>query len=70
MRLSIILRLAVLLNRARSADVPTEIICEAQERVIKLRFPRGLLAQSPLLLADLEAEATELGHAGIKLRTR
>jgi exopolyphosphatase/guanosine-5'-triphosphate,3'-diphosphate pyrophosphatase len=70
MRLSIILRLAVLLNRARSADVPTEIICEAQERVIKLRFPRGLLAQSPLLLADLEAEAPELGHAGIKLRTR
>jgi exopolyphosphatase / guanosine-5'-triphosphate,3'-diphosphate pyrophosphatase len=70
MRLAILLRLAVLLNRARSQDAVPEPVCEGNDRAIKLRFPEGWLEQSPLMVADLEAEASELSEAGIKLRAR
>jgi exopolyphosphatase/guanosine-5'-triphosphate,3'-diphosphate pyrophosphatase len=70
MRLAVILRLAVLLNRARSQDAAHELRASAKGNTIKLRFPPNILAQSPLMAADLEAEAEVLETAGFKLRIR
>jgi exopolyphosphatase/guanosine-5'-triphosphate,3'-diphosphate pyrophosphatase len=67
-RLAVILRVAVLLNRARSAQAPTLPRAEAFAESFRLGFTDGQLDQHPLLRADLEEEAGYLAAAGIEFR--
>lgn len=68
MRLSILLRLAVLLNRSRSsADLP-EIILTVGKLSIELEFPAGWLDENPLTITDLERENQYLDAMGYELR--
>lgn len=69
-RLSILLRLAVLLHRARSEMTAAPVELKAAKRGVFLRFPRGWLAQNPLTCADLRREADELRAAGFELKFR
>ncbi|RKZ12500.1 exopolyphosphatase [bacterium] len=65
--LSVILRLAVLLNRGRS-DVPTpDMSISDSGHKIKLRFGAGWLQEHPLTAADLEEETDELRHVDLRL---
>jgi exopolyphosphatase/guanosine-5'-triphosphate,3'-diphosphate pyrophosphatase len=65
--LAVILRLAVLLHRARHPmDLPVIRIAWTESRV-ELRFPPGWLEEHPLAAADLEQEAEYLRVAGIVL---
>lgn len=59
MRLCILLRLAVLLNRSRSGTLP-HIELRAMGTSVMLRFPSGWLSDRPLIRADLEDEAEAL----------
>ena len=68
LRLAILLRLAVLLNRSRSkVDLP-QIEADADRRGIELRFPTGWLDANPLTIADLEREQAYLRKVGYELR--
>lgn len=61
------LRLAVLLNRARSPRPAPPPAVEAAPGRIGLRFPDGWLIQHPLSLADLREEAQQLAKIGVVL---
>jgi exopolyphosphatase/guanosine-5'-triphosphate,3'-diphosphate pyrophosphatase len=64
MRLSIILRLSVLLNRSRSdSDLP-EIVAAAKKDLIELDFPDAWLAANPLTVMDLQREQKYLAAIG------
>ena len=67
-RLSVILRLAVVLNRSRSHGLLPQIICTASRASIFIRFPVAWLEQHPLTAADLQDEANYLMAAKIKLK--
>jgi exopolyphosphatase / guanosine-5'-triphosphate,3'-diphosphate pyrophosphatase len=68
LRLSILLRLAVLRNRARSARPLPHVIAEAPtKRSLILRFPDDWEEQRPLTRTDLEAEARVLAQVGYRL---
>lgn len=65
--LTLLLRVAILLNRGRTlAGLPGIRISLSSARV-DLRFPAGWLDEHPLTAADLEQEAGYLGAAGIEL---
>ena len=68
LRLAIILRLAVLMNRSRNdAEVPpAELRVDA--RTLALRFDPEWLSANPLTLADLAREQRLLSQAGYELR--
>jgi exopolyphosphatase/guanosine-5'-triphosphate,3'-diphosphate pyrophosphatase len=66
-RLCVILRLAVLLHRGRSADSNPSPRLEAHENVLSLSFPDDWLDSHPLTQAELEQESVVLGAAGISL---
>ena len=68
MRLAILLRLAVLLNRSRNqAEVPpVELSVEADTLTVK--FDQEWLEANPLTVADLERERRLLDQAGYVLR--
>ncbi len=68
LRLAIILRLAVLINRSRNdAEVPpAELHVDA--RTLALRFDPEWLSANPLTLADLAREQRLLSQAGYELR--
>jgi exopolyphosphatase/guanosine-5'-triphosphate,3'-diphosphate pyrophosphatase len=67
MRLALLLRLAVLLNRSRTTvELPT-IVLEVGQHDIRLKFPDVWLAHNALTVADLEREQEYLGHAGFNL---
>ena len=55
-RLSILLRLAVLLNRSRSSGQLPLIAARAENRMLAMDFPAGWLADNPLTIADLDRE--------------
>jgi exopolyphosphatase/guanosine-5'-triphosphate,3'-diphosphate pyrophosphatase len=59
-RLIILLRLAVLLHRSRSATPLPAIRLSADERCLTLHFEAGWLGAHPLTMADLEEEAINL----------
>jgi exopolyphosphatase/guanosine-5'-triphosphate,3'-diphosphate pyrophosphatase len=59
-RLAILLRLAVLFNRSRTAGAPEIMRMEVDGRTIQLSLSKGWLAASPLTLADLEGEKAYL----------
>ena len=68
LKLAIILRLAVLVNRSRGAGGPDDIIASADEASVALAFPDRWLAENPLTIADLEREQHYLGAVGVDLR--
>jgi exopolyphosphatase/guanosine-5'-triphosphate,3'-diphosphate pyrophosphatase len=66
--LIVLLRLAVLLHRGRSAVALPSISLNAKGHLLEIAFPRGWLDDHPLTAADLELEAEYLKSAGFKLR--
>ena len=70
LRLAILLRLAVLLNRSRNqADMPA-IALSVDEESLDLRFDPAWLEANPLTVADLEREADYLERVGYALSFR
>jgi exopolyphosphatase/guanosine-5'-triphosphate,3'-diphosphate pyrophosphatase len=67
-RLIVILRLAVLLHRSRSATALPSLGLRAKSKGLDLQFPAGWLDAHPLTLADLEAEADYLKSIGLRLK--
>ncbi|HET9885939.1 MAG TPA: exopolyphosphatase [bacterium] len=70
LRLGLILRLSVLLNRSRNPEATPEARPFNAGRNIELVFPAGWLASHPLTLADLEQEAAIFKTAGFELGIR
>jgi exopolyphosphatase/guanosine-5'-triphosphate,3'-diphosphate pyrophosphatase len=66
--LIVLLRLAVLLHRGRSAIALPQISLSAKGHSLEMAFPRGWLEDHPLTLADLELETEYLKSAGFKLK--
>jgi len=66
--LIVLLRLAVLLHRGRSANAVPEIALQAKARTLELGFPKEWLDTHPLTAADLEQEVEYLKGIGFKLR--
>jgi exopolyphosphatase/guanosine-5'-triphosphate,3'-diphosphate pyrophosphatase len=70
LRLAIVLRLAVLLNRGRSPRALPPIKVEGSKRGLSLDFPDDWLDSHPLTQADLDEEAKILKKAGYVLEYR
>jgi exopolyphosphatase/guanosine-5'-triphosphate,3'-diphosphate pyrophosphatase len=68
LRLACLLRLAVLLHRAREPEAGIPWQLEAGRRNLHLSFRTGWLEQHPLTQADLVAEAEVLEGAGFRLK--
>lgn len=66
-KLTVILRLAVLIQRARNQIDPREIAAKGTEDAIKLSFPEGWLKSHSLVAADLKAEKTRLKKFSMNL---
>jgi exopolyphosphatase / guanosine-5'-triphosphate,3'-diphosphate pyrophosphatase len=66
--LIVILRLAVLLHRGRSAEVLPRIELLPKARSLDIAFPKGWLDSHPLTAADLENEIEYLKAANFRLR--
>jgi len=66
--LIVLLRLAVLLHRARAPRALPEIDLKVRGRSLEVTFPKRWLAEHPLTAADLEQEIGYLQAAGFKLR--
>jgi exopolyphosphatase/guanosine-5'-triphosphate,3'-diphosphate pyrophosphatase len=67
LRLAILLRLAVLLNRSRSAvDMPA-VVLSVKEKSLTLAFDASWLEANPLTVADLEREVQFLAAVGYEL---
>ena len=67
LRLALLLRLAVLLNRSRTTvELPT-VGLEVDDVGMSLTFPPGWLGENPLTVADLEREQNYLQNADIRL---
>jgi len=60
LRLCIILRLAVVLNRGRSQNALPEFQLTADDGNIQIKFPDNWLSEHPLTGADLKTEADYL----------
>jgi exopolyphosphatase/guanosine-5'-triphosphate,3'-diphosphate pyrophosphatase len=67
-RLTVLLRLAVLLNRSRSAEELPGIRVQCGRRKLELEFPGQWLDNNHLTRADLEQEQDWLAAVGFKLR--
>jgi exopolyphosphatase/guanosine-5'-triphosphate,3'-diphosphate pyrophosphatase len=68
LRLAVILRLAVLINRSRNdVETPPAEIC-VDARALALKFDPEWLSVNPLTLADLAREQRLLSQAGYELR--
>lgn len=68
LRLCVLLRLAVLLNRSRSPRPLPHIALSAKRDKLHLEFPAGWLDEHPLTCADLEEEANYLASVGYRLK--
>ncbi len=66
--LIVILRLAVLLHRGRSAEALPKITLNARGRSLEMAFPRGWIDAHPLTQADLENESDYLKSTGFRLK--
>jgi exopolyphosphatase/guanosine-5'-triphosphate,3'-diphosphate pyrophosphatase len=66
-RLTVLLRLAVLLNRSRNADSATEVVLCVKGGKISVSLPVTLLETGPLTWADLEREVKLLADANLEL---
>ncbi len=67
LRLALLLRLAVLLNRSRSPDIPADVQLAVRKKTLVISFPEGWLDNNPLTLADLDRETQYLKAAGYRL---
>jgi len=67
MRLAILLRLAVLLNRSRSGIDSPDVDLAVDGNSIALQFDATWLTANPLTVADLDREAGYLQSAGFRL---
>lgn len=61
-RLTVILRLAALLNRGRSAEAAPPVALGGEEARLVVAFPPGWLVEHPLTETDLRAEAEHLAR--------
>lgn len=66
-RACLLLRLAVLLNRARADVALPRLRLGFAKKTLHVRFARGWLKRHPLTRADLEMEADHLRAAGLRL---
>ncbi len=66
--LTVLLRLAVLLHRSRSADELPELSLEARDSKAVLYFPARWLLAHPLTMADLTEEEKFLRPRGLRLQ--
>ncbi|HEY6642608.1 exopolyphosphatase [Povalibacter sp.] len=66
--LIVILRLAVLLHRGRSAAALPRIALQAKGRSLEIGFPRGWIDDHPLTMADLDNECEHLRSTGFRLK--
>lgn len=66
--LIVVLRLAVLLHRGRSAQALPQIELQPKARSLEIGFPKGWLDANPLTATDLENEVEYLKAAGFRLR--
>jgi exopolyphosphatase/guanosine-5'-triphosphate,3'-diphosphate pyrophosphatase len=67
-RLIVLLRLAVLLHRGRSATALPAIELSARGHTLEMRFPARWLRDHPLSVEDLHQEIEHLRLQGVKLR--
>ncbi len=67
LRICIIHRLAVLLNRSRSTRELPRVEFDVSGESLKLAFPDGWLADNPLTVADLDREKNYLGDIDFEL---
>ncbi|MEM9622743.1 MAG: exopolyphosphatase, partial [Pseudomonadota bacterium] len=67
LRMVVLLRLAVVLNRSRSHDSLPHINAEASKHKLALSFPESWLAEHPLTRVDLQQEAQYLKTVDINL---
>lgn len=68
LRLAVMLRLAVLLNRNRSREPLPDIAFTVADSDVELNFPAGWLDTNPLTVADLARERDYLDEIGYALR--
>ena len=66
--LMVLLRVAVLLHRGRSATALPEINVTARPKTLELRFPARWLKEHPLTVEDLQQEIEFLRPLGLRLR--
>jgi exopolyphosphatase/guanosine-5'-triphosphate,3'-diphosphate pyrophosphatase len=66
--LTLLLRLAVLLNRGRSSVALPDIRLTARQDSLEIRFPARWLDDHPLTVADLQSEIENLKTVGFRLR--
>jgi len=66
--MTLLLRLAVLLNRGRSSVALPDIRLTARADSLEIRFPPGWLDDHPLTVADLQTEIENLKTVGFRLR--
>jgi len=67
-RLSLLLRLAVLLHRSRSPEPLPKFSLKVERKTLKLELPRYWLDEHPLTQADLELEADFLKAGNYRLK--
>jgi exopolyphosphatase/guanosine-5'-triphosphate,3'-diphosphate pyrophosphatase len=67
-RLIVLLRLAVLLHRGRSATALPAIEFNTRGHTLEIRFPARWLRDHPLSVEDLQQEIEHLRLQGVKLR--
>jgi len=70
LKLAILLRLAVLLNRSRNVIDLSGVTATASDKALSLSFADGWLAVNPLTITDLEREQRYLAAVGYKLTFR
>ena len=68
LRLAILLRLAVLLNRARTDEVVPLLRAEARDETLRLEFDAAWLEENPLTIADITREKKRLSDVGYELQ--
>lgn len=66
-RITALLRIAVLIHRSRTDDAPTRFDAEAQGNELNLSLPEQWMDSRPLVTAALNQEATFLAKTGITL---
>ena len=70
MQLAVLLRLSVLLHRARSATLRADAVLTVEGTRLDLAFPPGWLERHPLPRMELKQEAKRLKKAGFRLLFR
>ncbi|MBI5611044.1 MAG: exopolyphosphatase [Deltaproteobacteria bacterium] len=70
LRLTVLLRLAVLLERARSSKPLPTLGVECEKQGLLLKVPQRWLDEHPLTFADLQREREDLAEVGFDLQVR